>query len=175
MTDAGRTTGETGIGRMWPSGERFGITFQRTHTAEPADVWAAITDDAALATWFAPVGGDLRPGGRYEIDFGHDTQAGEIRTCDAPTTLALTWDHPDEPASLVTVRVEPALGGGTTLILEHDLLPGGGAAGYSAGWHAYLDRLTAHLTAHPLPDWEHVFNDTIGHYKRQLAMIPATA
>ncbi|HEV2527184.1 MAG TPA: SRPBCC domain-containing protein [Thermomicrobiales bacterium] len=175
MSDA--ASNANGVGRMWPSGERFGVTFERAYAAAPADVWAAITDEVALAAWFAPVSGDFQTGGRYEIDFGQgaERQTGEIRDCDAPSTLSLTWDHPGEPASLVTVRLAGGLGGGTNLILEHDLLPGSGAAGYSAGWHAYLDRLTARLTGNDLPDWEHVFNDTIGHYKRQLAMIPTIA
>jgi uncharacterized protein YndB with AHSA1/START domain len=173
MTDTGGVA--TGIGRMWPDGERFGIDFTRHYRAEPATVWAAITDPAELPRWFAPVGGDLRAGGRYAIDFGEESQTGEVRACDAPTALTLTWDHPDGPASLVTVTLAPSPAGGTTLTLRHEALPGAGAAGYSAGWHAYLDRLAAHLTAHPLPAWDDVFHEAIGHYKRQLAMIPTVA
>jgi uncharacterized protein YndB with AHSA1/START domain len=169
--DATNDPADRGFGRMWPSGDLFGITFTRSYTVDPAILWAAITDPDALAAWFAPVRGDLVPGGRYVIAFGEETQAGVIQRCEAPDLLAFTWDHPDADPSGVTLRLEGS-DGGTTLTLEHDRLPGGGVAGYSAGWHAYLDRLAAAVAGDDLPDWVTRWEDTLGEYKRQLAMIP---
>ena len=61
-----------------PAGEAHVVTIQRTYPAAVEDVWDAVTDPERIARWFLPVSGDLRLGGRYQIE---GNAGGEIREC----------------------------------------------------------------------------------------------
>lgn len=52
------------------------------------------------------------------------------------------------------------------LALEHTRLPADQAIGYSAGWHAHLARLAAHLSGSALPEWDEAFADALPAYRR---------
>jgi len=78
------------------------------------DLWDAIKTPERLARWFAPVSGDLRLGGRYQLE---GNAGGDIAACEPPNHLALTWEFGGE-VSWVEVRLEEA-GEGTALTLEH--------------------------------------------------------
>ena len=39
-----------------------------TFATTPDDLWSAITEPERLQRWFSPVSGDLRLGGRYQIE-----------------------------------------------------------------------------------------------------------
>lgn len=104
-----------------PAGEAHVVTIQRTYPAAVEDVWDAVTDPERIARWFLPVSGDLRLGGRYQIE---GNAGGEIRECEPPHRLAVTWevgelDPEAGDSSLVTVTLEPAGDERTELTLEH--------------------------------------------------------
>jgi hypothetical protein len=44
-------------------------------------------------------------------------------------------------------------GDATILRMTHRGFSPRNASGFAPGWHAYLDRLTAHLAGGDLPDW----------------------
>lgn len=128
------------------------VLLRRTYTATPEDVWDACTKPERLARWLGPVEGDLRPGGRYQIE---GNAGGEILRCEAPELLAVSWVFGENPAtntSEVVVTLSPAPGGNTEFQLEHvavDIDPehwakfGPGAVGI--GWDLSLLGLAAHL------------------------------
>ncbi|MBD8080255.1 SRPBCC family protein [Cellulosimicrobium arenosum] len=133
-----------------PAGAAHVVTLTRTYPADVEDLWDAVTNPERIPRWFLPVSGDLRLGGTYQTD---GNAGGEIRVCDAPRHLRLTWVMgPPTPqdASIVDVRLEP-LAEGTRLTLEHTaVVPaefwdtyGPGSVG--VGWDGALLGLALHL------------------------------
>lgn len=134
-----------------PAGAARVVTLERTYPADVEDVWDAVTDPERIPRWFLPVTGDLRVGGTYQVE---GNAGGEIRACEAPRLLRLTWvmgPPTPEDTSVVEVRLAPAPDGGTTLTLEHTaVVPpemwdqfGPGAVG--VGWDGALLGLGLHL------------------------------
>jgi len=109
------------LGRIEREGDTVAVVFDRHYPTTPDDLWQACTDPERLARWFAPVSGDLRPGGRFTIHFDDaDTPSCRVVTCEAPTRLVWEWPVRDVP-SLVTVEVSED-GQGSRLVLRHDRL-----------------------------------------------------
>ena len=55
-------------GRVLEAGEARVITVSRGYPAELADVWDACTNPERIPRWFLPVSGELKEGGRYQLD-----------------------------------------------------------------------------------------------------------
>src|SRR5499433_4618380 len=79
------------------------------------DVWDAITNPERIPRWFLPISGDLRLGGRYQLQ---GNAGGEITRCEPPRHLAVTWEFGGE-VSWVKVDLTDDGKGGTHLELEH--------------------------------------------------------
>ena len=79
------------------------------------DAWDAITNPERIPRWFLPISGDLRLGGRYQLQ---GNAGGQITTCDRPRTLDLTWEFGGQ-VSWVNLRLAELSDGGTRLRLEH--------------------------------------------------------
>ena len=112
------------------------------------DLWEAVTDPERLPRWFLPVTGDLRAGGRFQLQ-GH--AGGEILTCDAPTHLAVTWES-GEQVSWVDVRLSPGGDGRARLELSHTVPVDGhweqfGPGAVGVGWDLALMGLVLHLAS----------------------------
>ena len=93
------------------------VVAARTYDTHPDDLWNALTDKTRIPRWFAPVDGDLRLGGRYQIQ---GNASGTITRCDPPEAFDLTWEFAGA-LSWVTVRLTPEGEGRTRLTLEHIL------------------------------------------------------
>lgn len=82
------------------------------------DVWSAVTDPDRLPRWFAPVTGELRLGGRYQVE---GNAGGEVLECEAPIDgsahFRVTWEFAGA-ISWLTVRLQEEAGA-TSLELEH--------------------------------------------------------
>jgi uncharacterized protein YndB with AHSA1/START domain len=125
------------------------ILASRIYDTPPGDLWDALTNPTRIPRWFAPVSGDLKLGGRYEIA---GNASGAITRCQPPRELALTWEHAGT-VSWVEVRLEAAPRGRTVLQLEHIYHPdeeheaqyGPGAGG--VGWELSLLGLELHLAS----------------------------
>ena len=89
------------------------VSGSRTYSAEIEELWNALTNPQRLALWFAPITGELKLGGRFQLE---GNAGGDITRCDQPTALDLTWECGS--ISWVTVRLE-SVTGGTRLTLEH--------------------------------------------------------
>ena len=129
------------------AGEGHAVRIRRTLDAPIDDVWDACTSAERISRWFMPVTGDLRLGGRYQLQ---GNAGGEILRCEAPSLLRLTWVMGDGPHSEVEVRLTAA-GEATEFELEHIAIVdpgmwdqfGPGAVG--VGWDLGLLGLALHL------------------------------
>jgi uncharacterized protein YndB with AHSA1/START domain len=129
------------------AGEARTVTLRRTYDAPVEDVWDAITTRERIARWFMPISGDLRVGGRYQLE---GNAGGEVLRCEPPHTLKVTWGMGEGDPSEVEVRLS-GNGDGTDLELEHTaVVPpemwdtfGPGAVG--VGWDLALLGLALYL------------------------------
>jgi uncharacterized protein YndB with AHSA1/START domain len=135
------------------------VVVERTYRGELADVWDALTTIERIPRWLAPISGDLRLGGRYQIE---GNAGGEIIECEAPRRLRVTWEYNGD-VSWVEGRLSE-VPGGVHLIVEHSahLNPeweamGFGPGAVGIGWDLMLLGLALHLEAdgdlaHPTVD-----------------------
>ena len=65
------------------------VTLSRSYATTLEDLWDAVTNGDRLPRWFLPVTGELRPGGRYQLE---GNAGGSITACGRPWHLALTWE-----------------------------------------------------------------------------------
>jgi uncharacterized protein YndB with AHSA1/START domain len=125
------------------------VLIRRAYPAPVEDVWDACTTAERIGRWLTPVTGDLRLGGKYQLE---GNAGGEIVRCEAPRLLRVTWGMGDGPASEVEVRLAPGDAAETLLELEHTAVVdpefwrkyGPGAVG--VGWDLALLGLFLHLS-----------------------------
>jgi uncharacterized protein YndB with AHSA1/START domain len=91
------------------------IVAARTYDTDIEDLWDALTNAERIPRWFLPISGDLRLGGRYQLE---GNAGGDIIRCEPPRVLGLTWACGGDP-SWVTVTLAEDRKGGTRLHLEH--------------------------------------------------------
>jgi uncharacterized protein YndB with AHSA1/START domain len=134
--------------RMMEAGEARTVTISQTYDAPIDDVWDACTDPERIPRWFLPVSGDLRVGGRYQLE---GNAGGTIERCDPPKSFAATWEYGGQ-VSWIEVRLTAEPDDRTRFELEH-IAPvddhweqfGPGAVGI--GWEMGLIGLTRHLSS----------------------------
>lgn len=123
----------------------------RTYDTTVEDLWNAITTPQRLARWFTPVEGDLRLGGRYQLQ---GNASGTITRCDPPEALEVTWEFAGA-TSWVHVRLTRD-GQRARLALEHiahrdaigkEHLEKFGPGAVGIGWDLSLHGLALHLAA----------------------------
>lgn len=131
------------------------MTLRRHYRATVDDVWQACTDPARLARWLTPVTGDLRPGGRFQLE---GNAGGEILRCQPPRILTVTWEAPGgQPVTEVELQLSSA-DDGTDLELRHHgpVDPGFwaqfGAGAVGVGWDLALYALGRVLAGQGRPD-----------------------
>jgi uncharacterized protein YndB with AHSA1/START domain len=90
------------------------VLTSRTYDTTIDDVWDAITSAERIPRWFLPITGDLRLGGRYQLQ---GNAGGTVTRCEPPRHLGVTWEFGGE-TSWVTVTLAED-GAGTRLELEH--------------------------------------------------------
>jgi uncharacterized protein YndB with AHSA1/START domain len=130
--------------RRIATGDGRSVVLRRRYDAPIEDVWDACSDPDRLKRWLSPVSGDLRPGGRFQIE---GNAGGEILRCEPPRLLTVSWVYGDNPADEVELRLIPGPDGTTELELEHAASPGTaeGLAGVGVGWDLALLALGMHL------------------------------
>ena len=92
------------------------VVMTRTYDTDVDDLWEALTDPVRIPRWFAPVTGDLKHGGRYQVQ---GNAGGTILRCDPPELFDITWEFAGA-VSWVTVTLAPD-GEGARLTLEHSM------------------------------------------------------
>jgi uncharacterized protein YndB with AHSA1/START domain len=135
--------------RVLEAGEARTVTVSQTYAAPLDDVWDACTNPERIPRWFLPVSGDLRLGGRYQLE---GNAAGTIEHCDPPHSFAATWEYGGD-TSWIEVRLSAEPNDRTRFELEHIAHVdderwaefGPGAVGI--GWDMALMGLAMHLSA----------------------------
>ena len=97
------------------TGVAIRLEISQVYATDVSDLWDAVTTAPRLERWFAPVHGDLRLGGSYQVE---GNARGVVQTCEPPSRFTATWVM-GEPASLIDVRVEPVEPGHARLRLIH--------------------------------------------------------
>lgn len=108
------------VTREVKGGERDGkptrtVIASRGFATDIDDAWDALTSAERIPRWFSPVEGELKLGGRYQIQ---GNAGGTITECEPPRRLALTWEFAGN-TSWVVVTLEEEAGGSTRLELQH--------------------------------------------------------
>lgn len=124
------------------------VTLERFYDTTPDDLWGAVTNPERLLRWFAPVSGELKIGGRYEIK---NNASGVITECVPPHYFSVTWEF-GGGLSWVEVRLAAEGEDRSRLTLSH-ICPiddhwrkfGPGAVG--VGWDLALVGLAFHFSA----------------------------
>jgi uncharacterized protein YndB with AHSA1/START domain len=119
----------------------------RNYDTTVDDLWDALTNAERIPRWFLPITGDLRLGGRYQLQ---GNAGGQITRCEPPRDLELTWEMQGQ-VSWVAVQLSAAAEGGTTLRLEHtahvpdDMWDKYGPGAVGVGWDQSMLGLERHL------------------------------
>jgi uncharacterized protein YndB with AHSA1/START domain len=134
--------------RTLGAGEARTVIVSQIYQAPAEDVWDACTNPDRIPRWFLPITGDLRAGGRYQLQ---GNAGGVIESCDPPKSFSATWEYGGE-VTWIEVRVTAEPDGSTRLVLEHIAHVddqrwaefGPGAVG--VGWDMGLLGLATHLS-----------------------------
>jgi uncharacterized protein YndB with AHSA1/START domain len=153
-----RTVGK----RTLEAGEARVTTISQVYDASVDDIWDASTNAERIPRWFLPVTGELRLGGRYQLE---GNAGGTIERCDPPKSFAATWEFGGE-VSWIEVRISAEPDGGTRFELDH-IAPdndhwaqfGPGAVG--VGWDGGFIGLSLHLASGQAVDAQKVMAWTI--------------
>ena len=91
------------------------VMVAQTYSTTAEDLWEAITTADRLPRWLLPVTGDLRLGGRYQLQ---GNAGGEILVCQPPKHLYVTWEYGGE-ISWVDARIDALTPNSARLTVEH--------------------------------------------------------
>jgi len=163
----------------------YSVRFDRFVMVPIEKVWAAITEPARLADWFAQAKMDLRLGG--EVEFHWDThghvETGFIVALKAPNLLAWAIPRPDGRHSVTRwdLKQEDPKGLGTRIVLTATELPAEHLLSIATGWHTHLHELPeAALRPEPLAwtaerERERAERELAKHVPRYRAHLPRSA
>lgn len=141
------------------------LLLRRSYDASIEDVWDACTSPERIGRWLAPITGDLKPGGNFQLE---GNAGGEILRCEEPHLLKVTWAMGEGMVTEVEVRLSRGPDGDTVLELEHaspaeivdEMVRSygpGGTIGLGGGWDLALLGLELHLHDEKFDPatWEH--------------------
>jgi uncharacterized protein YndB with AHSA1/START domain len=140
--------------RSLEEGQARVSTLSQVYDTDPGDLWDACTNAERIPRWFMPVSGDLRVGGRYQLE---GNAGGVVERCDPPRSFAATWEYGDQ-VSWIEVRIEPAGDGKARFRLEHiapvddELWEQFGPGATGVGWDLGLLGLALHLASQEAVD-----------------------
>src|SRR5437868_10501697 len=75
--------------KVLEAGQARVITISQAYEGSLDDVWDACTNPERIPRWLMPVSGDLRLGGRYQLE---GNAGGTIETCEPPHRFTATWE-----------------------------------------------------------------------------------
>ncbi|MEU7754936.1 SRPBCC domain-containing protein [Micromonospora sp. NPDC049171] len=133
--------------RTLEAGEARVTTISQTYQATAEDLWDACTNAERIPRWFLPISGDLRLGGKYELQ---GNAHGVIESCEPPHRFTATWEYGDE-VSWIEVRITGIDDERARLDLDHiahvdqDRWAQFGPGAVGVGWDLGLLGLAAHL------------------------------
>lgn len=130
------------------NGEKMRVVIaSRVYDTTIDDLWDALTNQERLPRWFAPVEGELKLGGRFQVK---NNAGGTITTCIPPKSFSATWEF-GGAVSWINLALAPTKAGGVHLTLEHIMPPVGdhwdkfGPGAVGVGWELGLLGLGIHV------------------------------
>jgi uncharacterized protein YndB with AHSA1/START domain len=130
------------------NGEHMRVVIaSRAYDTTIDDLWDCLTSQERLPRWFAPVDGDLKLGGRFQVK---GNAGGTITACAPPKSFSATWEF-GGAVSWINLALAPTKSGGAHLTLEHILPPVGdhwdkfGPGAVGVGWELGLLGLGMHI------------------------------
>jgi uncharacterized protein YndB with AHSA1/START domain len=145
VATAGLVTREVRSGFRDGAATKIAIA-RRVYPADQAHLWDALTNADRIPRWFLPVSGDLRVGGRYQLQ---GNAGGVVERCKEPESFSVTWEF-GGMLSWLEVTLTPD-GERTALELAHeahidpDLWGQFGPGAVGVGWDLALMGLGRHL------------------------------
>lgn len=126
--------------------QRNSLTLVRLLPGPIERVWAYLTEPKLLAEWFSAGTIAAFVGGDVQLEMG---ATGRITAFEPPHVLAYTWNELELSRGAIVdsvIRWELLeVGDGVRLTLTHSHLSEKEVRFHSAGWHAFLHRLSARL------------------------------
>ena len=137
--------------RTLEAGEARTVVVSQAYDAAIEDLWDACTSAERIPRWFLPVSGELKLGGRYQLE---GNAGGTVERCDPPKSFFVTWEFGGQ-VSWVEVRLTAEGTARTRLEIEHIAHVsderwaefGPGAVGI--GWDSAILGLSLHLSGAP--------------------------
>lgn len=139
--EVGSRTIEAGLART--------VVLSRVYDSTVDDLWDACTNPERIPRWFLPISGDVKLGGRYQLE-GH--AGGTIETCDPPKSFSATWEF-GGGVSWIEVRFSAEPDGGARFELEHitgvadEMWAQFGPGAVGIGWDLLLRGLALHFAS----------------------------
>jgi uncharacterized protein YndB with AHSA1/START domain len=138
--------------RTLEAGEARVLTISQAYDTGLEDLWDVVTSPERIERWFLPVSGELREGGKYQLE---GNAGGTVTSCSRPRSYSATWEFGGQ-VSWITVTLREEGEGRTRFELEHVAHVdehwnqyGPGAVGI--GWDSGLMGLALHLSAPEAP------------------------
>ena len=143
--------------RVLEAGEARVTTISQTYQGTLDDVWDACTNPERIPRWFLPVSGELRVGGRYQLE---GNAGGTVQRCDPPNSFTATWEFGGQ-TSWIEVRLAGQPDDRVRFELEHvahvsdELWAQFGPGAVGVGWDLAVLGLALHLASdHSIPPEE---------------------
>jgi uncharacterized protein YndB with AHSA1/START domain len=133
--------------RTLEAGEARVVTISQAYDTGASDLWDACTNIERIPRWFLPITGDLRVGGRYQLEGNAN---GTILTCDPPREFTATWECGGD-VSWIELRVISEGSDRSRFELDHiahvdDRWDQFGPGAVGMGYDGALVGLTIHLS-----------------------------
>ncbi len=135
--------------RKLDSGEARVATISQTYDTTIEDLWDACTNIERIPRWLMPITGDLRIGGRYQLE---GNAGGIVESCDRPNQFAATWEFGGD-ISWIDVTLTSTAVGLAQLTVEHIAHVDAqrwaqyGPSAVGIGWDSMLLGLANHLSS----------------------------
>ena len=92
--------------RQWDGKPAKAVVAARVYDTDPKDLWDALTNPERIPRWFSPVTGELKLGGRYQIQ---GNAGGTITRCDPPRAAPpQNSDQREHSVAVVVSKGRPA-------------------------------------------------------------------
>ena len=127
------------------------LTISQVYDTGVDDLWDACTNPERIPRWFLPVSGELKVGGKYQLE---GNAGGTVERCDPPDSFFVTWEFGGQ-VSWVEVRLTAEGPARTRLEIEHiahvgdDMWAQFGPGAVGIGWDSILLGLSQHLSGSP--------------------------
>jgi uncharacterized protein YndB with AHSA1/START domain len=134
--------------RVLEAGEAKVVTVSQSYPTDPDDLWDACTNIERIPRWFLPISGELRVGGKYQLEGNAN---GTILTCDPPREFAATWEYGGH-VSWIEVRILGEGADRARFELEHiahvddEMWQQFGPGAVGIGWDGGLVGLAIHVS-----------------------------